>query len=378
MRIVRYLIVSAVCALFLATSACGNGNGNGNASTVAADSIVKVANGLTISCHDSYTVVEVKNPWKPGELLHTYVLVPRDEPLPADLPAGTVVRTPITNAVVYSSVHGGVMKELGALAAVKGVCDAKYFTMPEVQKGLAEGTIADVGNSLSPTVERIVAMKPDAIILSPFQNAGYGAIEKIGVPIIECADYMENTPIGRAEWIKLFGELLGKSELADSIFASVEVKYDSIRAIAADVKVKPKVISDMEISGVWYVPGGDSYMAHLFEDAGADYPWRNDNNTGSLSLSIAQVLDKASDADFWLLKWHIDLCYTAMEDFNHLNSKFKAYKEKHIYQCNTERVPLFAEFPFHPDLLLKDFVALFHPELLPGYTTRYYKPLIDE
>ena len=109
MRIVRYLIVSAVCALFLATSACGNGNAD--ASTVAADSIVKVANGLTVSRHDSYTVVEVKNPWKPGELLHTYVLVPRDEPLPADLPAGTVVRTPITNAVVYSSVHGGVMKE---------------------------------------------------------------------------------------------------------------------------------------------------------------------------------------------------------------------------------------------------------------------------
>ena len=170
--------------MMAAACLCACGGSGGSAASGDADSLIAVAKGLTVERHDGYTVAVVKNPWKPGERLHTYVLVPRDEPLPADLPAGTVVRTPLTNAVVYSSVHGGVMKELGALDAVRGVCDARYFNMPEVQRGLADGSIVDVGNSMSPTVERLVAMKPDAIILSPFQNAGYGAIEKLGVPII--------------------------------------------------------------------------------------------------------------------------------------------------------------------------------------------------
>lgn len=364
--------------MMAAACLCACGGSGGSAASGDADSLIAVAKGLTVERHDGYTVAVVKNPWKPGERLHTYVLVPRDEPLPADLPAGTVVRTPLTNVVVYSSVHGGVMRELGALDAVRGVCDARYFNMPEVQRGLADGSIVDVGNSMSPTVERLVAMKPDAIILSPFQNAGYGAIEKLGVPIIECADYMENTPLGRAEWIKLFGELLGASELADSIYAATTTKYEALRQLASGVKTRPKVISEMVMSGVWYVPGGDSYMAHLFEDAGADYPWSDDSSSGSLSLDISQVLNRAADADFWLVKWHVDLCYTAMEDLNHLNSKFKAYKDMHIYQCNTDSTTLFTDFPFHPDVLLRDFVAIFHPELLPDYSTVYYKPLIDE
>ena len=403
MRFFANIAIGLLAALVL--GACGRSESAGNAAGGMDE-----ARGVTITRCDGYTLVEIANPWRKGEVLHTYVLVPRyadttrnsketgkasgstrhdddgsaslkgseEQPLPEDLPDGTVVRVPIERAVVYSSVHAGVMKELGAFSAVRGVCDAQYYTMPEVQRGLADGSIADCGNSLSPTIERLVALKPDAIILSPFQNAGYGVLTNLGVPIIECADYMEHTPLGRAEWIKLFGELLGCREKADSIFQATAREYSALTALTATVEKRPKVISEMITSGVWFVPGGDSYMAHLFTDAGAFYPWSDDTNSGSLSLDFSQVLARAQDADFWLIKPDRHLSYSDFEAINPLNVKFSAFSHRGVYQCVTSETSLFTDFPFHPQVLLRDFVAIFHPELLPDYMPRYYQPLSND
>lgn len=403
MRFFANIAIGLLAALVL--EACGRSESAGNAAGGMDE-----ARGVTITRCDGYTLVEIANPWRKGEVLHTYVLVPRyadavrstketgeasgstrhdddgsaslkgseEQPLPEDLPDGTVVRVPIERAVVYSSVHAGVMKELGSFSAVRGVCDAQYYTMPEVQSGIADGSIADCGNSLSPTIERLVALKPDAIILSPFQNAGYGVLTNLGVPIIECADYMEHTPLGRAEWIKLFGELLGCREKADSIFQATAHEYAALTALTATVEKRPKVISEMITSGVWFVPGGDSYMAHLFTDAGASYPWSDNNNSGSLSLDFSQVLARAQDADFWLIKPDRHLSYSDFEAINPLNVKFKAFGCRGVYQCVTSETSLFTDFPFHPQVLLRDFVKIFHPELLPDYQLRYYQPLSNE
>ena len=403
MRFFANIAIGLLAALVL--GACGRSESAGNAAGGMDE-----ARGVTITRCDGYTLVEIANPWRKGEVLHTYVLVPRyadaarstketgeasgstrhdddgsaslkgseEQPLPEDLPDGTVVRVPIERAVVYSSVHAGVMKELGSFSAVRGVCDAQYYTMPEVQSGIVDGSIADCGNSLSPTIERLVALKPDAIILSPFQNAGYGVLTNLGVPIIECADYMEHTPLGRAEWIKLFGELLGCREKADSIFQATAREYSALTALTATVEKRPKVISEMITSGVWFVPGGDSYMAHLFTDAGASYPWSDNNNSGSLSLDFSQVLARAQDADFWLIKPDRHLSYSDFEAINPLNVKFKAFGCRGVYQCVTSETSLFTDFPFHPQVLLRDFVKIFHPELLPDYQLRYYQPLSNE
>lgn len=356
--------------------ACGNSRRGANATT-AADSVMTAARGVVIECCDGFTVVRVANPWRKGEVLHTYVLVPRESPLPDALPEGTVVRVPLERAVVYSSVHAGVMKELGAMSAVRGVCDAQYYTMPEVLTGIANGSITDCGNSLSPTIERLVALKPDAIILSPFQNAGYGVLANLGVPIIECADYMEHTPLGRAEWIKVFGHLLGKTAIADSIYRATVESYTALTRLTAGVKERPKVLSETIYSGVWYVPGGDSYMAHLFADAGASYPWSDDSSSGSLSLHFSQVLERAQDARFWLIKPAQRMSYADFEASNPLYARFEAFRQRRIFQCVTAETSLFTDFPFHPDVLLRDFVAIFHPQLLPGYEPRYYQPLTD-
>lgn len=190
---------------------------------------------LTMTHKDGYTVAQIKDPWHNGKVLHTYVLVPRDKALPANRPKGTVVRTPIERALVYSEVHTSVMRELGGFQAVKGVCDVNYYTDPEVLDLVKAGKIADCGNSNAPTIERVIAMKPDAILLSPYQDATYGQIAKLGIPIIECADYLEYTPLGRAEWVRFYGALLGDEARGDSLYRQVKARYDAIKIGRAHV-----------------------------------------------------------------------------------------------------------------------------------------------
>ena len=370
-NLIMMLMVAAVMV------SCTGGSHSNNGNDTATDSVITCAKGIEISHCDGYTLVEVKNPWKTGAVLQTYALIPRDAEVPAKLPDGaTVVRTPLKKAVVYSSVHGSVIKELGALASIAGVCDAEYFNMPEVQEGLKSGKVVNVGNSQSPTIEKLVEMSPDAIILSPFQNAGYGVLTNLKVPIIECTDYMEVTPLGRAEWIKFFGELYGNTSAADSIFASAEKSYNDLKNGVAKSGKKPKVLTEMLYSGVWYVPGGDSYMARIIEDAGASYPWSDDKSSGSLSLDYAQVLAKAGDADYWFIKPMMPMTYASLAAENQLYTKINAFKSKKVYQCITVNSTFFQDFPFHPDVLLKDFIAIMHPEL--GYKAKYYVSLTDK
>ncbi len=367
----KYKGITALLLVCVLMAACGR---NGRATD--ADGSMEYARWLDIDSCDGYTKVTVKNPWRPDAVLQTYLLVPRGRNLPGGVD-GTVVRTPLQSVLVYSSVHAGVIKELGAMQSVSGVCDVQYFDMPEVQEEVAAGRIVDAGNSMQPTMEKVVQLHPDAIILSPFQNGGYGALANMGIPLIECADYMENTPLGRAEWIKFFGELYCCRAKADSVFSAVVERYGEVKSLVDSVSVRPKVISESVTSGVWYMPGGDSYMAHLYTDAGANYPWSSDTGTGSLSLSFEQVYAEAHDADVWLLKSLTQMSYDEFAAQYPLNAKFKAFKERRVYQCPSLSTSLYRDFPFHPEVLLREYVRIFHPEILPE-PTQYFKPMPEK
>lgn len=186
------------------------------------DSIIEYAELLSITRHDDYTDVKISNPWDSTRLLHRYILVPKTQNVPSNLPQGTVVRTPLSNTLVYASVHCSLLEQLDALSQIGGVCDLSYIKTPALLSRAENGKLTDAGNSMSPDIERVMSLNPDAILLSPFENAGYGRIGKMGIPIIECADYLETSPLGRAEWIKFFGLLYGKEVEADSIFTEVE------------------------------------------------------------------------------------------------------------------------------------------------------------
>ena len=355
---------------------CISCNNNDNNGISERNDYTLHASGFTVVSYDGYSVVEVVNPWKKNVLLQRYIIAPQDVQLPDTLPQGVVLRTPLKNVVVYSSVHANIIKELGHIDAIGGVCDAQYFYMPEIVAGLADGTVVNVGNSMAPVAEKLIALSPDAIILSPYQNGGY--MEKIpqGTAVVECADYMEVLPLGRAEWIKLFGLLFNEEAKADSIYNAVVEEYQFLKNKVVVNQVKPKVLSENIINGTWYVPGGKSYMAQIFQDAGADYPWSETETVGSIPLDMSQVLAKAHDADVWLIKsLDADFSYDKLKKQHALNEKFKAFTDKKIYYCNTAQTTLFEDFPFHPEVLLQEYIAIFYPELAQEYTPKYFKPL---
>lgn len=331
---------------------------------------------ISIEHNDGYTKVEITNPWDTTTLLHTYILVPRDSVMPGDLPPGTVVRTPVKNVLVYSSVHSSVLKELGAAQAIKGVCDSQYFNDQMIASGIADGSIIDCGNSMQPTIEKVIQMNPDAILLSPYQKADYGKIKDLKIPIIECADYMEFTPLGRAEWIKFYGELLGKRDVAVKIYDKVVADYNKVKQMVSSKKLsKPVVLTENVISGIWNVPGGQSYMAQFIKDAGGNYPWADDKNTGSLTLDFNQVLVKAQNADVWLLKSPAIHSLADLKASYSLNEKFKAYQTGNVYVCDTNTSHFFDSFPFHPEVLLMEYFKIFHPDQEIDYQLQFFKKI---
>lgn len=341
---------------------------------VATDSVITQAQLLSLERHEGYTLATIRDPWKQGGVLHRYVLVPADKPLPAEMPEGTLVRTPLRSALVYSSVHTSLMRELGMFGSVKGVCDAQFFTDPEVTQAIKAGTIADCGSSMAPTIERVIAMQPDGILLSPYQDATYGQITTLDIPIIECADYMETTPLGRAEWVKFYGELLGQRERADSLYAAVEQAYNTLKSnVAAEGKNRSlKVLTENVIQGVWNVPGGNSYMARILIDAGFNYPWADNAGTGSLNLDFNQVLAEAQDADIWLIKSFNIHTYADLKGTYGLNDQFRAFQERKVYVCDTNLTRFYERFPFHPDLLLREYNNLCTGRL---DQLQFFKPL---
>ena len=378
MKQISFFLTFWVTVLLL--SACSGKNSTASGSAQGDTIPLHYSANLSLIDYEDYIVAQLRNPWDTAKILHTYVLVDKKQPLPHELPQGTLVRTPLSKAVIYSSVHCSLLKDFGDLNSIGGVCDLKYIKLPEIEEGCRNGTIADVGDGMNPNIEKIIDLHPDAILLSPFENSGgYGRVEKLNVPIIECADYMETSALGRAEWVRFYGLLFGKEAEADSLFAGVEEAYLSLRNQVKDITPKPTVITELKTGGTWYVPGGNSTMAKLYADAGARYIFADIPQSGSASLAFETVFDKGQHADFWLIKYNqqVDKTYRELKSDYAPYANFDAFRNRRVYGCNTSRISFYEEVPFHPELLLKDLVKVFHPDILKDYTPRYFTNLAE-
>ena len=364
----------------LLLSACGGKSSTASGSAQGDTIPLHYSSNLSLIDYEDCIVAQLRNPWDTAKILHTYVLVDKKQPLPQELPQGTLVRTPLSKAVIYSSVHCSLLKDFGALNSIGGVCDLKYIKLPEIEEGCRKGTIADVGDGMNPNIEKIIDLHPDAILLSPFENSGgYGRVEKLNVPIIECADYMETSSLGRAEWMRFYGLLFGKKTEADAMFAAVERNYKDLQELVKPISFAPSVMCDLKTSSTWYTPGGNSTIAKLYSDAGANYIFREDTHSGSLPYPFEVIFEKGQQTDFWLIRYNqpVDKTYGELEKEFAPYAGFRAFKERNIYGCNTNRVPFYEDTPFHPDWLLKDLIKIFHPSLLEGYELRYYNKLAE-
>ena len=371
-RSIRTFILSFLGVVLL--SACGGhtpGKGKGEGDTLS----LNHASRIKVVRFDGFTQVSLADPWNSGKTLHRYILVPVDKPLPGNLPEGTVVRTPLKKAVVSTSVHCGLIIDLGRGDAIAGICEPQYIHIPWVLERVKKGEIADCGSGLSPTVEKIIDLSPDAIFLSPFQNSGgYGQIEHLGIPIIETADYMETSALGRAEWMRYYGRLFDCGERADSLFHVVDSTYQSLKSYAARLPLGKSIITERMTGNVWYMPGGKSTIAALIRDAHARYAFADDQHSGSLPLSLEQVIAKAGQSDVWALKYNGPQPLTKRTLLQECRgySVLKAMKTGQIYVCDCSVVPYFEEVSWRPDWQLREFIQLLHPQAKLD-KLRYYR-----
>lgn len=355
---------------------------------------LKYAEKLTIVKHEGFTEVLLADPWNTGKTLHRYLLIDdsaNDNEKPNSIsqhltpitqhPNTSVIRIPLKRAVIATSVQCGLVEQLGGRSAIAGVCDLQYINLPWVQEECRKGRIADCGSGLQPTIEKIIDLVPDALFLSPFQNSGgYGKLEKLEIPIVEMADYMESSALGRAEWMKFYGMLFGREKEADSLFAVVEKNYQALKSKVAervakgDVK-KPRVLMDKQTGSVWYVPGGRSTIGRLLVDAGVDYPWQDDDRSGSLPLPFESVLEQGAQSDIWLFRYNAPHAIRPQELLaeKQAYSRFKAFQKGDIYGCNTATSTFYEDTPFHPDLLLRDFITICYPDLGLGEPVYFVK-----
>lgn len=236
----------------------------------------------------------------------------------------------------------------------------------------------DVGSSFSPNIEKIIDILPDALFISPYENTvGYGRLEETGVPIIECADYMEESALGRAEWIKFFGLFLGCEKTADSLFAVIDSSYCALKNLASKLKPSPSMLIDKKTGSVWYVPGGCSTIGTMIYDAGAVYPFADNNSAGSLALPFETVLEKAGAADIWAFRYsgkHSATYGDLLSEF-HGYGRLKAYQMRNCFGCNVDNTRFYEETPFRPDYLLADFIQMAHPEIECLGGLRYFRPV---
>ena len=362
-----------------------------------------------------YADVNVANPWKAGTLLHRYILIPKgkegDETvarLALQRTSGMgcttdTVRTPVERSAVFIAPHCQLMYELGCQQAIRGVCDLDYINIPDVKKRAASAgkasagnvsaenaaagkSIVDCGSSMAPDIERIIALKPETILLSPFENSGgYGKLDKLHVPIIEAADYMESSPLGRAEWMKFYGMLFGNEEgksngisgscepKADSLFAKIEKEYLKLKAKAAGYPKGLSILTERKTGNVWYVPGGQSTIGILLKDANARYIFEGDEHSGSLAMSPEQILAKGKQVDVWAFKYFGGAPLSQAQLLQEYDGykALAAFSRGNIYQVDTSTEPYFELTSFHPELLLREFIILAHGERFGKL--RFYK-----
>lgn len=362
--------------ILLCTLLLGSCTESGTVQSV--DNIMEYANYInTIPAEHGYEV-QISNPWRANRLLSSYTL---SDSLPTCYTYGSVnntIHVPLNRVVLMTNSLAHLMAEIGLVNKIAGVCEPEYVWDSTVNASILQGNIANCGNSMYPLIEKIIELNPDAILVSPFEESGYGQLERLGIPLIECADYMESSPLGRAEWMRFYGRLFGKGECADSLFCSVQAKYHELcdTALVLAGISRPKVMLDTKSGSAWYTAGGGSTIGEMIHDAGGQYAFAHIEKSGSVPLSFETVFDKAADSNIWLLKNSNSrhLTYSLLEESFKAYARFKPFVERNIWVCNVYEVPYFENTAFHPELLLEEMISIFHP----GYYCehQFYTPLL--
>ncbi|MBE6335722.1 MAG: hypothetical protein E7066_03470 [Lentimicrobiaceae bacterium] len=303
--------------------------------------------------------------------------------IPKELEEKPIIRTPIKSAIAFSSTQWSIFQKLGEIDIIKGVLESDYTENDEILNLISEGKILDLGTSNQVDTEKVIHLQTDIILYTPYSTVDYSNLGELsGSIMLPFPDYLESHPLGRAEWMKVVGLLCGKENETEEWFNEVARRYETLSNLCLETEDKPSVFSDLPFENQWYVPGGNSYIAQIFKDAGADYIWKDNKSTGSLHIDAESVLLKAQQADYWRVinSYDVPFTYERLAEENELYPLFKAFKERQLLVCDVRDCGYFEHSQYEPDILLADFIYHFHPELLKdeweNYVPKYFKRLI--
>ena len=373
-----------ICSLLLFLS-CGSKKGtfvlNENQQV---DSTVLIqpqyAKGFTVRyLENGVRLVDVEDPQKDEEKMpvsYQFALVPRSSE--AETPDGyTKVEVPVVRTIVMTMLQLSNFTALDAHDIVKGITGTKNLYNKDIKKRVKDGDIVKIGMEGNFDTELILAANPEVIFISPFKRGGYDAIKETGITLVPHLGYKELDPLGQAEWVKFVGLFIGKEKEANELFRGIEQRYNDAKELAAKAQTRPTVFSGEMHGGNWYAVGGKNFLAQLFRDAGADYIVKNDD-TGGSNIEFEQMYAMAANADYWriLNSYPEAFTYDALKASEPRNALFKAFKEKHVIYCNMKQKAYYESTPVEPDVVLRDLLAIFHPELVgKDYQPKYYQLL---
>lgn len=343
---------------------------------------VDYAQGFAVEYFNNYKLVTILTPWQGADETFQYVLVQCGTPAPEGFFASQVFEVPVNSFIAMSTSFLPHLDSQGVVDRLVGLDSFLYTSTPSVLERIEAGDIVEVG-SFEPNVEILLDLEPDLIMAQQF-SAGPGAytvLGEVGLPVVLNADFVDTSPLGQAEWGKYIALFFNTEAAANAVFNGVAQRYESLAQQANDADARPTVFAASPYDGIWYMPGGQSYVARLLADAGADYLWAAYEGMGSLFLDFEVVLDIATDADFWV---NLNQFWTTLDEALAADPRygeFAAVRNGAVYNNNARMNPNFGNDYFesgvaNPDLLLADLVAIFHPELLPDHEFVYYLRLL--
>lgn len=345
---------------------------------------IKYAKGFSVKDFGTYKLIEINNPWPEAQKTYKYILISKINAAKSSFSKNEfdgIIIDPIEKIVVTSTTHIPALELLNVENTLVGFPGTDYVSSEKTRKRINNGLVKELGKNESINTEILLELKPDLVVGFGIDgnNRSFENIKKSGIPVIYNGDWVESSPLAKAEWIKFFGALYNKEKEADSIFNTIEKEYLEAKQLARHIEKKPTVLSGAMHNDIWYLPNGTSTEAQLLKDANVNYLWNETQGTGSLKLNFESVFTKAKDADIWLSPSN----YTSLETLKNGSSQhamFKAFQNKNVYSfTNTTGVNggiLYYELSMtRPDLVLKDLIKICHPELLKNYTPNFFKPL---
>ena len=368
-----YLSKSVFLISFFILVGCKKNETTAVTETKAAQNYIEYASGLSIVKHEGYSVVTVSNPWPNANKNFTYVLTEKDAEIPDSLQSYTTIKVPLESIVVTSTTNIPFLEMLDIENKLTGFPHTDYVSSEKTRALIDKGVVKNVGQNEKLNIEQLIELSPQLIVTFGIDNNNpmLDNLKKSGLNVLIQADWMEHSPLGKAEWIKLYGALFGKEEKAKELFDKIVTSYNQAKKLVAEKPASATVLYGSMYEDVWYVAKGESWVAQFMKDAQGDYLWADLKGTGSEGLSFEKVLDKAKSANFWIATGSVRTLDELTKKNPHY-SEFDAFKNKTIYTFEgklgaTGGTVYYETSPSRPDLVLKDYIKIFYPDLLPSY-----------